>query len=101
MACTAPDALDPTARWSLENTITTPIIDRITVASTALLAYTALVVLVLMVRRSSADLIKPSIKGTRSVEATWRGLPRKKSPAKAGLFRWLQVLLQPLLMPHT
>lgn len=60
MACTEPDALDPMARWSLENTITTTvIIDRITGASTALLAYTAPVALVRMGRRSSADRIKP------------------------------------------
>ena len=54
-ACTEPVALDPMARWLRENITTTVIIDRITVASTALLAYTALVALVLMGRQSSED----------------------------------------------
>ena len=57
-ACTEPDVPDPTARWSRESTITTVIIDLITGASTALLAYTAPVALVLMGRQSSADPIK-------------------------------------------
>jgi hypothetical protein len=56
-ACTEPDAPDPTARWSHESTTTT-VIDLITGASTALLAYTGPVALVLMGRQSSADPIK-------------------------------------------
>ena len=59
MACTEPDAPDPMAQWSPENTIITVIIDRITGESTALLAYTALVALVLTGLPWSADPIKP------------------------------------------
>jgi hypothetical protein len=55
MASTEQVALDPMARWSPENTIITVITDRITGVSTALLVYTAQVVLVLMGRQSSAD----------------------------------------------
>jgi hypothetical protein len=45
----------PNGGWSPENTIITVITDRITGVSTALLVYTAQVVLVLMGRQSSAD----------------------------------------------
>jgi hypothetical protein len=58
MASTEQVVLDPMARWSPENTIITVIPDRITGVSTALLVYTAQVVLVLMGRQSSADPIK-------------------------------------------
>ena len=61
MASIEPVALDPMARWSLENTTITDITDRITAESTALLAYIGLVALVLMGRQLSADPIKRSL----------------------------------------
>jgi hypothetical protein len=60
MASIEPVALGPMVRWWLESTTTTVITEhRITMGeSTALLAYTALVALVLMGQRSSVGHIK-------------------------------------------
>ena len=90
MAFTAPDALDPMVRWSLENTITTVIIiDPITVGSTALLAYTVLVALVLMVQRSSADLINPTINHRRDrIRGCLLSNARAKHRPHRRLARW-------------
>jgi hypothetical protein len=59
MASIEPVALAPMVQWSLENTITMVITDRITKASTALLAYTVLAALVLVGSSRPQTLLNP------------------------------------------